>query len=231
MVRRIALGVPLLTFWLACLLALSTLVASRVDAGAVIPVSWAKLAAQVSGLTALTGAGSATDDILLISDTSASGAIKSITRSELASVVGSGWTTVVKTSSETRASNTTYTDDSALLFSMSANTKYVLRVILLGTSPSTPDFKAILAGPASPTIVAGKKEGSGATINQWIEFADYSTSDLDMSTNGPLACYWNGVLHNGANAGTCRVQWAQSTSDAGSTIVYAGSYIDYRALP
>lgn len=53
-----------------------------------VPASWAGLAKSWSGLTQLTGAGSATDDDLLVYDTSAT-TLKRIARSELASVVGS----------------------------------------------------------------------------------------------------------------------------------------------
>lgn len=87
MIRRLFLGVPLLAFWLFALLSVVTILASRVDAGAFVPQSWTALATQVTGLTTLTGAGSATNDDLIIYDTSAA-AIKRIARSELATVVG-----------------------------------------------------------------------------------------------------------------------------------------------
>lgn len=85
MLRRL----NLVALWALLALNLVISLAPRAEAGAIIPVSWAKLAGQVAGMTQLTGAGSATDDDFPVYDTSA-GALKRISRSELATVFSGG---------------------------------------------------------------------------------------------------------------------------------------------
>jgi hypothetical protein len=53
-----------------------------------------------------------------------------------------------------------------------------------------------------------------------------STSLTGTGTTGGFVQFMS-ILHNGANAGYFRLQWAQNTSDAGNTTVLSGSYIDY----
>lgn len=146
---------------------------------------------------------------------------------------GSGpWTLVNKVSDESRTSNATLADDSALIFPMAANSKYTFRGTIFFDTGASGDFKWRHSGPASPTLVR--------LVRQWIipggtAFAGiavdqaYSSADLALTgtgTNGGVV-WIEGIIQNGVNAGNFAFRWAQNTSDAVSTIVRAGSYLEW----
>lgn len=143
------------------------------------------------------------------------------------------WSTVVKTADETRTANTTLADDAQLTFPMLANTKYAFRARLHVQSVDAADFDWRHTGPASPTLVhIARVHQIGATVGHvpGIDSA-YSAADIAVTGTWTLCeVIIDGTIHNGANAGDFRIQWAQSVSDAGNTTVRAGSYIDFRAL-
>lgn len=142
------------------------------------------------------------------------------------------WTMVKKTSDTTRTASTTITADPALSFSMAANTKYYVRVRVFFDTTAAGDFKFRHVGPASPTLVRLRRTHiipsatafAGIAVDQ-----AFSAADVAMAGTGTNGGYVEieGVVHNGANAGTFSFSWAQNTSDAGNTIVRAGSYIEY----
>jgi hypothetical protein len=133
-------------------------------------------------------------------------------------------------------------DDSAIKFSVLANTKYRFRSRLFYTTATAADIKIQATGPAAPTFVSytliGHAPGSaiasgavvgGITVTQGTSFgAALVLTENGAATDGSLQI--DGVLHNGANAGTVAIQWAQNTSDAGGTIMRAGSYIEYSTV-
>lgn len=150
-----------------------------------------------------------------------------------------GWTTVTKSTNEARATNTTTTADSALLFTVSANTKYRFRIHAYYQTPAAADFKYSLSGPASPTLLcaSARQAGAAGTVTNYAPWGSYATltnfSSLGTGTSPRDIGYaWiDGVLHNGANAGSVTFDWSQDTSDASSTTVLAGSYVEYKAVP
>lgn len=145
----------------------------------------------------------------------------------------SGWTTVTKSSDETRTTNTTVTADSTLTFPVLANTKYRFRVLAFFTSPSTPDFKFSVLGPSSPTVFLCRYQRGGLSSFDSDHACRTSyPSAITVPSASDQSGYIeiDGVLHNGSNAGTIDFGWAQDTSDAGSTIVRAGSHIEYKVV-
>lgn len=150
----------------------------------------------------------------------------------------SPWTKVTKAADEARTATTTFADDAELLFAMSANTVYNIRLVLyvaVGAS-ATPDFKWQLAGPASPTAVTVIC-GRGSSTVSWSDsfaintgYTGLNASPVDMGSGGVGGVTCDIRVHNGANAGNLTVQWAQSVSDAAATTVRAGSFIEYDAL-
>lgn len=144
---------------------------------------------------------------------------------------GGQWTSVFKTADESKTSNSTFTDDPFMTFSVAANTKYSFRgKLFFNTASSSPGFKAQLTGPASPTKVRVKRTGivAGGTALSAIQVdSAFSTSIALAAGTGDGYLEFDGFLQNGANAGSVTIQWAQNFSNANATVLYAGSYIEY----
>lgn len=148
------------------------------------------------------------------------------------------WTRVEKTADQSKTADTTFADDSALLFAMDANAVYSIRLVLwivVGAS-ATPDFKWQLAGPAAPTAVSVVC-GRGSSTVSWSDsfavntgYTGLNASPVDLGASGAGAVTCDIRVHNGANAGNLTVQWAQNASDAAATTLRAGSFIEYRKV-
>lgn len=141
---------------------------------------------------------------------------------------------VEKTTNETRNNNTATADDTDLKFTVAANTKYRFEMQLFFYSTAAADFKYQFTGPATPTVIAYRREtnvmGSSTSVNSLLfDFISTDTSLVTNTSNIGQIRIW-GILHNGANAGTVAFRWAQNSTDAGPTTVYAGSYITYNVV-
>lgn len=145
---------------------------------------------------------------------------------------GGAWTTVVKANTTTRSATVTITNDPDLTFAMAASKKYAIRMFILVQTSSVPDFAYRFTGPASPTLVALRRESSpppGTAIVDSFDIA-YPVADLTLQGAGTDAVGFikmEGVIINGVNAGTFALPWSQRVSDVGNTSVLAGSYLEY----
>jgi hypothetical protein len=141
---------------------------------------------------------------------------------------------VVKTANTTRTATTTLTADPDLAVALLANTKYRIRGHVPYTTVAAADFKFQFSGPASPTLVnitrRANAPGSAATAALFTDDAFAVSASVTGTVDGAGSVSFEGVIHVGANAGNLTFDWAQVTSDAGDTIVLAGSYIEYHAL-
>ena len=141
---------------------------------------------------------------------------------------------VVKPSNEVRTATTTLADDAALTFAVVANGVYVFRAVVFFESPAAADFKCTTAGPASPTNVRIMRQAiaEGATAMSNVGVSTAFGTVLSITGTGTSGGYveFNGVLDNGANAGTVSFQWAQDTSNAGNTVVAKASYIEHARI-
>lgn len=145
-----------------------------------------------------------------------------------------GWTTVSKSADESRASNTTLTNDTDLTFAMVANAEYRIRSHVYFATTATADFKYFISSPASPTKVyihwrtmAGTSSGTPTLL------FENGLPGVGRALDGagiPGEVYVDVCHHNGANAGNWVWQWAQNTSDASNTTVLAGSYIEWKKV-
>lgn len=148
------------------------------------------------------------------------------------------WNVVQKTADQSKTSNTTLAADTELQFPVLANTSYAFRIVALYNIPTNtsgaPGIKFDLDGPASPTAIAymykrfgaggaGVSEAGAATLNS-------AVTQASTGTGGSALIVIEGVLQNGANAGTFSFRWAQNTSDANATKVLKGSYLTYMTL-
>ena len=130
-----------------------------------------------------------------------------------------------KTADESLVSSTTLQNDDHLFWSVVANTIYELSLHVTYNSGVTPDFKIGWTFPAGLTMTWAYigVDLAGAIVNrgnliQTSVLAQGGAAGVEIH----LAVF--GVVVVGGTAGTLRLQWAQNTSDAGSTIVRAGSY-------
>lgn len=144
---------------------------------------------------------------------------------------GGGWHPVVKASDENCISDATLNNDSALLFTMAASTKYIFRGVIFFDTPAAADFKFGLNGPASPSVVRmtyTTQEAAGGPVTT-DAISAYETSGIGITGSGTTGGYViiNGIIHNGANAGDVHFSWCQNTSTASNTTVRAKSYIEW----
>jgi len=141
---------------------------------------------------------------------------------------------VEKTTDEIKTNDATTADDTALTFAVAANTKYRFVVQVWYYSDPAPDFKYQFTGPDSPTVIGYRREtnahGSSTSANSAVYLYITSDASITVSTTGIGQVRLWGILHNGANAGTVAFRWAQNTSSANPTTVYAGSFIEYSVV-
>jgi hypothetical protein len=141
-----------------------------------------------------------------------------------------GWLTLSKAADETRTGTTTLTDDAILKFNMLASTNYRIRGKVFFDTTANGDFKYAMNAPSAPTLIRGVRTSciaGGTPAELVVDVAAVgSTSLAGAGTTGGYVAF--DFLHqNGVNAGLWSFQWAQDTSDAGNTIVRAGSYLEY----
>ena len=142
---------------------------------------------------------------------------------------------IAKGADTTRTATTTLSADPDLQFSMTASSKYWIRLAAFFDTTAAADFKWRHNGPASPTlirllrrwIIPGGTAEAGIAIDTAFSAADLAITST--GTNGGVVTL-EGVVANGLNAGTFSFSWAQNTSDAGNTIVRAGSTLEYAKL-
>ena len=129
----------------------------------------------------------------------------------------------LKTVNETVSSNTTLQNDDALLWAVAANATYALDLRLLYNSGATGDLKVQFTAPASATMSWGGiwANTSGALTNP---SNNNLASVQSMGGGGDFSATIHGTLTTVGTAGTLQLQWAQNTSDATNTTVYAGSW-------
>lgn len=140
------------------------------------------------------------------------------------------WFTRVKTADQEKASDTTLANDDELYVTVEVNAVYVVKFELFYQTTSTADFQFSITGPASPSSVGirGFAGGRNTTSTAFIDldFGETNTVSGAASGNGG---HVEAVIFvkNGSNLGNINIQWAQNTSDAIATILYAGSYISW----
>ena len=136
-------------------------------------------------------------------------------------------TTVTKAANENRSTPASAEDDATLKFAMLANTKYIFRLVAFINS--VPDLLYGFNGPASPTLVRVSEVMTKAAAVEATFHLAYQPASL--GDNGPAQCIMmDGIIHNGANAGDFVFRWGPAVTGAGAITLYAGSYIEYRAM-
>jgi hypothetical protein len=98
------------------------------------------------------------------------------------------------------------------------------------TTVAAAGFRYLLTIPTSPTVVRLVREHIApdalTTVVTTMETPDGTTNRTITNASGTLGYIrGSGFIHNGSTAGTIGLSFAQNASDAGATIVRAGSYI------
>jgi hypothetical protein len=140
---------------------------------------------------------------------------------------------VFSNSSDFTTASTSFVDATGLSFPVEANKNYSVNVFLSTNKNDAAGMSVQFTGPASPTRLFLRCDGSSTNIG-----GNVSTTITSFSSPGPvfnsfngdgfLTTYGRSIIRNGANAGTVQVQLRAVTS--GTAKIYAGSYIQVTEL-
>lgn len=111
--------------------------------------------------------------------------------------------------------NITPADDTVLVLPVQANSRYVLRIIPIWENAGAGDFRWGLKGPTGATA----QDGDALTTPT--DIGSGGSVDSVTTDNGMILRTYHIVT--GATHGDLTFQWAQKTSDAGATVLKAGS--------
>lgn len=134
----------------------------------------------------------------------------------------------VKTADETVNNSNSLQDDDHLSLTVEANSKYILRLYLVGdVGNSTPGLKCALTVPAGVTFsgsVSSNRTSTALLENNVTDLSNMLASNT--WTNGAnCKADISGTLVIGVNAGTVTLQWSQITAHASNTKISIGSYL------
>lgn len=141
----------------------------------------------------------------------------------------------LKTTGENRNATTVLASDATLQFPVAANTTYRFTMKAFYDTLAAADLKWRTSGPAGATAVRIKRGdiAPAATVMENIAVdVAYSGADIVALTAGTTGGYieMEGIIQNGATAGTFALQWAQNTSTVGNSTMLAGSWLEYQVI-
>lgn len=122
-----------------------------------------------------------------------------------------------------------------LTISLARFQRLLFRFSLFYSSPAAADFKYRLTVPSGLTLYRCFRETWAPDATSLAFAQDTSnngTTDITVlhAANADGFIKGTGIIHNGSTAGDFQFQFAQNTSDAGNTIVRAGSFIDFEYI-
>lgn len=140
------------------------------------------------------------------------------------------WIRIFKTVDESVVSDNVLSNDAMLNFTMLPSTNYAIRLRVFYDTVAAADFKWALVGPAAGRIRVLRQwiVPSAAAFAGTLVDTGYTTSQSLLSA-GTAGGYIEAdivVAILGAG-GTFAFQWAQDTSDVGTTKVLSSSYLEY----
>lgn len=129
------------------------------------------------------------------------------------------------TADATFNANTTLANITGCSFVVGANETWIFEFVMSGKSSDIADYKLALTGPAAPTSINYSVISSqdAPTTSAVTAFGSAAAASGAAGTEQGLLL--NGILRNGANAGTVQLQAAQLVSDATDTVIRANSYV------
>lgn len=139
---------------------------------------------------------------------------------------------VRKTATESVTTSSVLQDDDELFVSVEANSFYIIAAVLFYDGATTGDFKFKFIGPTSatfgfsamiPSLAITTVAGNTTNFDAFDETDTLSVGAVGAGTVLSIAI--NGILVVSSTAGTFKLQWAQGTSDATASRVFANSFI------
>lgn len=144
---------------------------------------------------------------------------------------------VRKTVDESLASNTTLQNDDELFCAVAANITYEVDLFLIYDGATAGDLKFAFTGPTSATldwVQGGLISSADATSgSMFVGASNIGTTNTVVTGAGAgvkLVTMPRGLLITSSTAGTFQLQWAQGTSSATATHVFAGSWMRLRRV-
>jgi hypothetical protein len=140
-------------------------------------------------------------------------------------------TFIRKTADETVTSSVTVQDDDQLTAAVAANSVYLVEAFILYDGDTTGDFRLTFTGPAGASmdwtpngLATSQATGTGSMKLDRLPLGTEET--LGASGAGVKAVALpRGILTVGATPGNLTLRWAQATSSATATTVFANSWI------
>lgn len=140
-----------------------------------------------------------------------------------------------KLSTESVTSNTTLQNDDALVVAVDANAVYVLTCMVKYDGAAAGDIKIGWSVPAGCELdfVA---QALATTAALYTDDQNFTGEESSVATFGALgtgtvaAIQMTGLVVVGGTAGNVQFQWAQGTSSATATRVFANSFLDLRRV-
>lgn len=144
---------------------------------------------------------------------------------------------VVKSTTETVTSSTTFQNDDELFLPGVANAQYHFTLLLLHSAGTTGKFKMQFAAPTGATVSWGV-HSAHINMTSSTTVADMSLpsrvlADAQQMGGGNLTgttAFIEGVFTTSSTAGNLTLQWAQNVSDAAATQVRAGSVLKMKRV-
>lgn len=138
----------------------------------------------------------------------------------------------VKSANQVITSQTTLINDADMRFAVAANSLYEFHVFFRFSSPSGGDFKSSMTVPAGASAKFMRLGNNNVgTFGSAADLADTDTVVSQGQGAGTIQTNnFFGFLTTAATAGNLIFQWAQNTSNAGNTTLYANSYLSGRRI-
>lgn len=139
----------------------------------------------------------------------------------------------MKSADQTISSQTTFVNDADMRIAMAATAIYQFQSYLRYSSPTGADFKVSMSVP-SGAFARYQALRVRASDGAWAGNADLTaSSSVDCQGSGVgtiVDVSLIGVAYTTGTAGNLICQWAQNTSNTGSTVCYQYSYIVARRI-
>lgn len=135
---------------------------------------------------------------------------------------GSAWTTIKKTSDQSITSSTTFTDDTALQFSMDASSVYAIRGCYF-ISSGAGGWKFAVNGPSATRIRA-------MVFPNNVAITAYDTNIWATAGATTSVVAFNVAITVSSSPGTFAMRIAQNASNAAATLFEDGSWLEYTKI-
>jgi len=145
---------------------------------------------------------------------------------------------VYKTGSTSATSDTTVDADPHLTSAVDANSTYVGYFVLFMTGTDASDFKYSLTVPTGATgfhvpmgLGTAVTDSAAGTLNVNGTSTFSTTKAVGTDASFTTVAMIHVVVNTSVTAGSVTLQWAQNTSDATATQLFAGSYLLLWKMP